>query len=41
MKSTLMIATQILVNMESVLTRLETMNVNVNQDMKGHNVKRT
>ena len=40
-KSTSMIVTQIHVNMEIVLTRLETMSVNVIQDMKEHNVKTT
>ena len=41
MKSTSMIVTLIHVNMENVLTRLETMSVNVNQAMKETNVKRT
>ena len=36
-----MIVTQIPVNMENVLTRLETMSVNVTQAMKETNVKRT
>ena len=41
-RSTLMIAIQIpVVNMESVLTRLEAMSANVTQDLKEHNVKRT
>ena len=41
-ESTSMIATQIhVVNMESVLTRLEATSVNVTQDLKEHNVKRT
>ena len=41
-ESTSMIATQIhVVNMESVLTRLEAMNVSVTQDLREHNVKRT
>ena len=41
-RPTLMIAIQIpVVNMESVLTRLEAMSVNVIQDLKEHNVKRT
>ena len=40
-KSTSMIVTQIPVNMENVLTRLETMSVNVTQAMKETNVKRT
>ena len=41
-RSTSMIAIQIpVVNMESVLTRLEAMSANVTQDLKEHNVKRT
>ena len=35
-----MIVSQIPVIMESVMTRLVTMNVNVSQDMKGHIVTR-
>ena len=40
--STSMIAIQNpVVNMESVLTKLEALSVNVTQDLKEHNVKRT